>query len=426
MKEGYIVKNNIDTSADSNLKGMGLQKLRAAERLLQAVLLDKQAIYCTIEYVDDVIEMEFNKDMIDIQTEQNKNYNSSFSINSDEIKNSLRIFLDTWRRVEYDENMTFVFYTNTSIVKEKKVGLIKDLDLKLPKEPVLQLLIEKKYDKALPIVIPILKDYYINQHNNKKHNNKETSNNDAEFYEKLINSYSDDKWKKFFNLIEWRFNEENERTLRSKLEDTVKQVCNKLDVDERYYDKILSCILQLIEEKSLEKDFFNRMVNVFEIKLLFKEFETQAKIEEVIDPVHKKWDEIDNNDIRDLEEKILNVCPEYDEDDLEDLKDDFVDGKFEQESYQEIKSIKSYNYRIYKICKRKIKRILRNKEQCKFTTEEINNIIDTLTGLCEEYILDKGKTYKIPYRDKDMIRKTILILFQECYIALDKVGVVNE
>ena len=85
--------------------------------------------------------MEFNKDMIDIQTEQNKNYNSSFSINSDEIKNSLRIFLDTWRRVEYDENMTFVFYTNTSIVKEKKVGLIKDLDLKLPKEPVLQLLI---------------------------------------------------------------------------------------------------------------------------------------------------------------------------------------------------------------------------------------------------------------------------------------------
>lgn len=78
MKEGYIVKNNIDTSADSNLKGMGLQKLRAAERLLQAVLLDKQAIYCTIEYVDDVIEMEFNKDMIDIQTEQNKNYNSSF------------------------------------------------------------------------------------------------------------------------------------------------------------------------------------------------------------------------------------------------------------------------------------------------------------------------------------------------------------
>lgn len=168
------------------------------------------------------------------------------------------------------------------------------------------------------------------------------------------------------------------------------------------------------------------MVNVFEIKLLFKEFETQAKIEEVIDPVHKKWDEIDNNDIRDLEEKILNVCPEYDEDDLEDLKDDFVDGKFEQESYQEIKSIKSYNYRIYKICKRKIKRILRNKEQCKFTTEEINNIIDTLTGLCEEYILDKGKTYKIPYRDKDMIRKTILILFQECYLALDKVGVVNE
>ena len=105
MKEEVIIKNNIDTSADSNIKGMGLQKLRATERLLEAIILEKQGIYCTIEYVDDVIEMDFSKENTCIQTEQNKNYKSAFSINSDEVKNSLRIFLDTWRRVEYDENM---------------------------------------------------------------------------------------------------------------------------------------------------------------------------------------------------------------------------------------------------------------------------------------------------------------------------------
>lgn len=418
MKEEVIIKNNIDTSADSNIKGMGLQKLRATERLLEAIILEKQGIYCTIEYVDDVIEMDFSKENTCIQTEQNKNYKSAFSINSDEVKNSLRIFLDTWRRVEYDENMTFMFYTNTSIAKEKSVGVIKKLGLKLPKEPVLKLLISKEYDQALPIIVPVLKDYYISQHNTNS-NSKE----DAKFYENLINGYSDETWKTFFQLIEWKFNEENEKTLRFKLESTVKNVCDKLDVDSKYSDKILSCILQLIEEKSLEKNFLNRMVSVSDIKLLFKDFERKVRIEERIDPVHKKWDELDKSDIRDLEEKIKSVCPNFDEDDLEDLQTDFAEGKFEQDSYREIKAVKAYNYRIYNICRRRIRDILKKKDEYKFSEEEINNILDELTQVSEKHILDKAKTYEIPYKDTDMVKKSILILFQECFLALDKVGV---
>ena len=420
MKEEVIIKNNIDTSADSNIKGMLLQKLRAAERLLEAIILEKQGIYCTIEYVDDVIEMDFSKDKTNIQTEQNKNYKKDFSINNDEIKNSLRIFLDTWRRVEYDESMTFVFYTNTSIAKEKNVGVIKKLGLKLPKNPILELLINKDYDKALPIIVPVLKDYYISQHNSNSSTNEE-----ARFYEELINSYSDETWRTFFELIEWKFNEEDEKTLRCKLESTVKKVCDKLNVEQKYSDKILSCILQLIEEKSLEKNFFNRMVNISEIKLLFKEFERDIKVEERIDPIHKKWDEIDKSDIRDLEEKIKNVCPDFDEDDLEELQDDFVEGKLEQDSYPEVKAIKAYNYRIYNVCRRRIKHILKAKEEYKFREEEINGILYELTQAAEEHILDKAKTYEIPYKDKDMVRKTILILFQECFLALDEVGVKN-
>lgn len=418
MKEEVIIKNNIDTSADSNIKGMGLQKLRATERLLEAIILEKQGIYCTIEYVDDVIEMDFSKENTCIQTEQNKNYKSAFSINSDEVKNSLRIFLDTWRRVEYDENMTFMFYTNTSIAKEKSVGVIKKLGLKLPKEPVLKLLISKEYDQALPIIVPVLKDYYISQHNTNS-NSKE----DAKFYENLINGYSDETWKTFFQLIEWKFNEENEKTLRFKLESTVKNVCDKLDVDSKYSDKILSCILQLIEEKSLEKNFLNRMVSVSDIKLLFKDFERKVRVEERIDPVHKKWDELDKSDIRDLEEKIKSVCPNFDEDDLEDLQTDFAEGKFEQDSYREIKAVKAYNYRIYNICRRGIRDILKKKDEYKFSEEEINNILDELTQVSEKHILDKAKTYEIPYKDTDMVKKSILILFQECFLALDEVGV---
>ncbi|NFT07685.1 hypothetical protein FDF26_11530 [Clostridium botulinum] len=88
--------------------------------------------------------------------------------------------------------------------------------------------------------------------------------------------------------------------------------------------------------------------------------------------------------------------------------------------------IKAYNYRIYNVCKREIKHILKKKEKYEFDEEEINDIIYKLTEVAERCILDKGKTYKIPYSDEDMVRKTILILFQECFLALDKVGVRNE
>lgn len=85
-------KNDIDTSADSGIKGFMLQKLRAAERLLQAILDGKKGVFCTIEHLDDVVEMDMNEEKVDIKTEQNKNYEEPFSINSEEIKNSLRIF----------------------------------------------------------------------------------------------------------------------------------------------------------------------------------------------------------------------------------------------------------------------------------------------------------------------------------------------
>ncbi|WP_297132288.1 hypothetical protein [Terrisporobacter sp.] len=96
-----------------------------------------------------------------------------------------------------------------------------------------------------------------------------------------------------------------------------------------------------------------------------------------------------------------------------------IDGKFEQTKHSEPKKVKAYNYRIYKECYRYINRLLKSKQLEKFTQQEIEGIIDEMTDKCYMLILDKGKTYNIPYRDRDMIRKTILILFEECFIALD-------
>lgn len=55
----------INTDADSSLKGIGLQKVRAAERLLRALIDGKRAVLCTIEHIDDVLEINIDGEKTD-------------------------------------------------------------------------------------------------------------------------------------------------------------------------------------------------------------------------------------------------------------------------------------------------------------------------------------------------------------------------
>lgn len=67
-----------------------------------------------------------------------------------------------------------------------------------PDEPLLQLLSEKRYDEAFPFVLPIFKAYYIEQHS--KH---VKTPEDMEKIQKILDTMTVEKWKKFFGLIEW-------------------------------------------------------------------------------------------------------------------------------------------------------------------------------------------------------------------------------
>ena len=342
----------INTDADSNLKGIGLQKVRAAERLLKALIDGKRAVFCTIEHIDDVLEIDADGEKTDYTTEQNKSYTSGFSMNSKEIKNSLRIFFDNWHGiVESSESMRFVFYTNASIIKEKKVGVLKNIKEELPEQALIQLLIEKKYECAFPFVLPIMKEYYIEQH--KKHAQ------DIDIYEQLWESMTFEKWKIFFDLIEWNFEQKDEKEVRREIEDLIKQLCCKFNVDLRYSDRIVAQILDMVELRTFETDFLHRMVHVGEVKSIFLEMAQESKIQEKLDPLHVKWDSIKCDDIRDINDKFLGVCPTFDVDLLEELEEEYIEGSFEQSQHQDHRQVKAYNYRVYRVCKKIILHVIK-------------------------------------------------------------------
>lgn len=403
--------DQINTDADANIKGIGLQKLRVVERLMIALLEDKKAVFCTIEHVDDVLEVNLNMDMTNYITEQDKSYSINFSINSEQIKNSLRIFLDNWfGTVEGSESIKFVFYTNANYKKEKKVGILKTIKEELPNEPILKLLREKRYKEAFPFVVPVLKEYYITQH--KRHTDK------IEPYEKLIDSMDDVKWKTFFDLIEWEFGRPDEIQVRSNITTLVQELCIKYDVSEKYSDTIIARVLDMIESRQFEDDYLRKIVHVGEIKAIFLEFAQAEKVREKLDPMHAKWDSIRCDDIRCIREKFIAVCSEYDVEDMEDLEEEYIEGAYEQSKHQNLRQVKAYNYRVYKVCCKKIKKFLKS-HTGNLIQNEIEELIDDLTDSAYVHIKDKAQTYNVAFEDEDMIRKTIIILFQDCYLALD-------
>jgi hypothetical protein len=412
-----IQGDRINTDADSSLKGLGLQKIRAVERLLDALLNNKKAIMCTIEYVDDVLQLDISRDIPEYTTEQNKSYGSPFSLNSKEIKNSMRIFLDNWLgTVEASESIQFVFYTNTSIMKESRVGVLRNLEQKLPKEPILQLLMDKRYKEALPFVKPVIEDYYIEQH--KKHTD------DIAPYKQLLDNMNDTKWISFLQLIEWNFGKADEQIVRVNVEERVKKLCLIYNIDVKYVSTIIAVLIDMVESRTFENDFLKRIVHVGEVKSLFLEKSLEAKVIHSLDPIHTRWDEIQCDDIRNLQDKIISVCPEFDKDELDFLSDEYADGAFEQKHHYDIRSVKAYNYRIYNVCRRLIKRKLKE-HQVTFVEHEITNLIEELVLEAEKVIRDKAQTYDVAYKDTDMIKKSILILFEECYLAFDERGVLN-
>ncbi|WP_277408546.1 hypothetical protein [Lacrimispora xylanisolvens] len=329
----------------------------------------------------------------------------------------MRIFFDNWLgTVEASESIQFVFYTNTSIMKEKRVGVLQTLKLELPEEPILQLLIEKRYNEALPFVRPVIEGYYIEQH--KKHTSEIAP------YQQLLDNMDDKKWINFLQLIEWNFGEADEQIVRANVIDRVKDLCFIYDVDTKYVSTIVAELIDMVESRTFEKDFLKRIVHVGEVKSLFLEKSMEAKVKHFLDPIHTKWDEIQCADIRNLQDKITCVCPEFDRDELDYLTDEYADGAFEQKHHNDVRAVKAFNYRIYNVCRRIIKRKIKD-HQAIFTEDEITDLIDELVTEAGGLIKDKAQTYDVAFKDTDMVKKTILILFEECYLAFDEKGVLN-
>lgn len=263
-----IIKT-IKREAGDTSKGYTLQKLRTISLILSEIQKN--------ETVDFTAAIEYNGDIYlntqrNVYVEENKAYESKdFSFASDQVKNTLVYFIDYWLNNKRDGKIKFGFYSTNDIAKESNAGRVKELGLTLPDKKIIDLLIDKDYkaNKLIYITKTIILDEYKSQYENNRSYKLEES------YYSTIEKFSDSDWIAFYNIIEWKFNENDieklENAVLSQIIEikfpTIPTISGKerFIMAELFYELEIRQTKSITAERFIDKQFieltFHRVIN---------------------------------------------------------------------------------------------------------------------------------------------------------------------
>ncbi|TXI87942.1 MAG: NACHT domain-containing protein [Chryseobacterium sp.] len=288
-----IPRESGDTS-----KGFTLQKLRTTSLMLTHIN-DGPSIdfFAAVEYGGDVY---LDNQRISY-VEENKAYESkNFSFASSEIKNTLVYFLDYWLNNNRNASIRFGFYTTNDTAKEINAGVVKDLAIELPEQPILKLLGEKKYDEKnlLSAVKKIILSEYQNQYTGNANFSIEESHYSS------LEKFNDEDWIAFLKTVEWKFQQENIVALEAKV---IEQIAGikfpgiNTDGRERFIRAELFYELELRQTKT---KFEDRFITKDFIELTFRRIATSEINENSFKYLSLNYDEIRQKTKQNLQQLI--------------------------------------------------------------------------------------------------------------------------
>lgn len=405
----------INREAGDKSKGPRLQKLRAILLILDAVEKNKNAcIFSAVEYDEDVYLMTATTTESRELYEEDKNYDdrSVFTFNREQILNTMVSFLDIWIKREYSPNVNFGYYSTTIVGKEKITSKINSLGITLPDKPILELISKKQYDypHLRDSVVSLIKREYKDQYS-KDHKNGNLD---------LINKFSNQEWDNFFSSIDWFFGQDNEDKLKKKV---LTKISTSRLFNQYLKDKeeiVLASLMELFDERQTIKDGIARFVYEADVVLAFKEAEREpANFLQEEDPVWKLWEDISPpTDLRNINDKIIQVCETYNTSKLEQLARKVCRSKIEETSLKNEKCYLAMKYRVYEKCNDLL--LANNNNFDKFTESEIDELINQLTESASEIIERFSSQFYYTYNNKEIISGMLLSLFDDCYLAFDE------
>ncbi len=394
-------------------KGFRLQKLRAVELILNALNKDKSAyVLSAIEHKEDVyVSVSSEKNKSDY-FEEDKNYDpdSSFSLNTGIVTNTLVSFVDLWINSNMKDSVFLGFYATNKIGKERKTTLTEKESITLPENPLLEYLVEGDLKSS---IIDCLKKYVLLEYE------KQYSTKKGGFLE-VIKKWTIKDWQAFFERIDWKFGKEDHIDLEEKLLEKIRDCPFYNSRDHKNKESIiLSCLIDSYDKRQ-NLEGLHKFVSASDVKVTFLEVSRTELTLINEDPVWELWNSLSApEDKRNLEEKVKSVCLNYPDRKLRMLIRRACMAKIENRANGKNKDFISMKYRVFTECEDEVDDILNQNEKIPVTEAQISDWIESLTIKAKEHIDDLSDSYNYSFASKAILKGIILDLFDECFLAFD-------
>lgn len=136
----------------------------------------------------------------------------------------------------------------------------------------------------------------------------------------------------------------------------------------------------------------------------------------------EEWERTTPTDIRNITYKLKSVCSDIQQARITKYCRDIASGKIELSLHSE-RYVSAMKYRIFEVCQDELIEYYETRTDSQLSVSEINEILDKYTNRAFEIIEDKSKDYIYPLKNKDILKKIVLALIDECYLSFDEEGI---
>ena len=185
---------------------------------------------------------------------------------------------------------------------------------------------------------------------------------------------------------------------------------------------------EITNEKKVEKQVnIGNIENIEEVKELhIHQKDSQEKLADDLTSSNA-WKELSNkDDVRNLKDKLLEVCSGISERKVKALNRNLINGKIEQKIYDE-RDISAVKYIVFDKCQHRLIDFYdTHKNKNELNSEEIMKFIQNYVSDAKNIIDDKRQVYRYPKFTDDFIEKIILDLIDECFLSFDEKGIYDD
>jgi hypothetical protein len=407
-----MTAETIDREAGDSGKGFRLQLIRAIKLMLKTIQQDANTVFFTaVENLEDVSHQTIVDGEVINYFEEDKNYdlNGKFTIFSPPVTNTLVSFFDIYvDQFRTSNNVYLGFYTTRNVGKERKSKLNSGEEITLPEKSILEILqsLDEASDEIISLVKDILVEEYASQYKEKsKSGNLET-----------LQGLTVDRFKDFLKKVSWHFGQEDEDALKQTVLKNIESspLHNNAHIGK---ENIIFCLLMdKLSERQNSKNLVDKLVHSSDVKLIFKEAESQIP-DESIDPTWRYIAELEKDvtDKRNLKEKVISVIADISDRRIRQLARKASGSKYEEREAD--KSFLSMKYRVFEACEEYFSG---DGYVSPENGGDLDAVLKTLVSKAVEDISKLKTDYKYTISNDKTIEGIIWNLFDGCFLAFDE------